>query len=302
VRLIYWAPGVIESASTHLRITASETCSRDACPVREKAGKSVTTLTVKPYLIYEHSGKLSEENIKELAAWAGGTALFTRFLKVTTTAETTLKLSLKFMDDFQIAAEKASEALKVLEKVPVERVFAALEFVKVFSELWERSAMLDLFFKVNALSPAGLGANPSEASASAGPTPAFDNKLVNYGVVVPFNLGADGLWWGIAESLRYLQEHHDPAFRPLPIKLDIYEVSHCDPTLGRCGSGYRNAAGTDLVDNEGLQPELYVQFYVGWAHSKGVTGGSVYDFRIPYDAIAWTQTQPLLGKLRGVLP
>jgi hypothetical protein len=66
--------------------------------------------------------------------------------------------------------------------------------------------------------------------------------------------------------------------------------------------GFRNASGESYVDNPGMQPELYFELEVDWSHGNDVRGGNVFTFTLPYDAIAWTESQRILGGLRGVLP
>jgi hypothetical protein len=51
-----------------------------------------------------------------------------------------------------------------------------------------------------------------------------------------------------------------------------------------------------------MQPELYFELEVDWSHGNDVRGGNVFTFTLPYDAIAWTESQRILGGLRGVLP
>jgi hypothetical protein len=60
--------------------------------------------------------------------------------------------------------------------------------------------------------------------------------------------------------------------------------------------------GKSYVDNPGMQPELYFELEVDWSHGNDVRGGNVFTFTLPYDAIAWTESQRILGGLRGVLP
>ncbi len=65
--------------------------------------------------------------------------------------------------------------------------------------------MIAMFLQNTGLSPVGLGEPAIGAWAHAAPSKVFATHLVNYGVVVPFNLGADGAWWDIATTLHHLQ-------------------------------------------------------------------------------------------------
>jgi hypothetical protein len=244
-------------------------------------------VNVQPYLIYEHAGPLSDEQVSDLIAWAGGTRLFTKFLKVSSNAPKVLLYSLKWVKAFVSASEHVVEALEAVEAV--EPVGGAFEVLQSFTELWEREAMISMFLNATNLSALGIGEPPSESSVPKSASVSFSNKIVNYGVAAPFNLGADGVWWNIAQSLA--KSPTDLAGYGLDLK--VYEVSTCESGKD-CEPGYANNPGTDSVLRDGIDPEL--AFYVTLTY-QGVTVEH-YDFKLPYDAIGWTETQP---NLKGVI-
>jgi hypothetical protein len=175
----------------------------------------------------------------------------------------------------------------VLEKV--EPIAGAFEVLQTFTELWERESMIAMFLQVMNLSPIGIGDPPSEASAPSSASTSFSNKIVNYGVAVPFDIGADGAWWGVAQQL---SKTHDD-YKGYGLVLKVYEVSTCQQGKD-CEPGYANDPGEANVLREGIDPEL--AFYLTLTY-QGYNFGS-YNFMLPYDAIAWTETQP---NLKGVI-
>jgi hypothetical protein len=307
VYLRYWAPGLVTTRTTTLKVTAKWGCSATACSSREMEGSArPLNIKVSPDLIYNHSSPISEEQAEELAAWAGGTAFFTKFLKVTTTAPHVLEYALKWLEANEIAVETAVKGLEALEKV--EPIFGVIEVFKVATELWERESMISMFFEDTGLNPIGLGDNPFEATAPAAPTVNFLNHIVNYGVIAPFDIGADGAWWGIAQDMRGVEEGakiygHPADLSDWGVKVRVYEISHCDVSKD-CDPGYGNDVGTDPVLRDGIEPELELQVVLTYsAYNPQHTALKSYNFgtdtfTIGYDAIAWDESQ---DGLRGVV-
>ena len=288
VYIRYWLPGVVKAASSTLNVTAKKKCDAQSCSSKELEGSAdPTTVTVKPYLIYQKTASLSEAQVEDVGAWAGGTRLFTKFLKVTSNGPKVLTYSLKWLKAFVTSSEKVVEGLEVLEKV--EPIAGAFEVLQTFTELWERESMIAMFLQVMNLSPIGIGDPPSEASAPSSASTSFSNKIVNYGVAVPFDIGADGAWWGVAQQL---SKTHDD-YKGYGLVLKVYEVSTCQQGKD-CEPGYANDPGEANVLREGIDPEL--AFYLTLTY-QGYNFGS-YNFMLPYDAIAWTETQP---NLKGVI-
>ncbi len=285
VYLRYWAPGVLRSVNTTLNITARVTCSARACPSREMTGSAKAKLTVSPDLIYTHSAPLSKDQVTELVAWATGGGVFKKFLTSATRANTAAKYTLKWLKAQELASEKVVEGLEKVEKA--EPVLLAIDAVNVLSDIGERQLNLAEFLYVTDLDAVGLGRDPFESSVPATPELTFSNKVVNFGVAVPGEIGAAGAWWETAKKLAEMQDSgsyistggksHKVDMSDWGIKLDVYEVSHCDPD-GYCVPGYAQ---------NGIKPELYfdvILTYNGEAYDY-------WDFTVAYDAIAWTETQ-----------
>jgi hypothetical protein len=293
VYLRYWAPGVLSSVHTTLNVTARVTCSAHACPSRQMTGAAKANLTVSPDLIYTHSAPLSKDQIEELVAWAGGGGVFKKFLTSAIRANTAAKYTLKWLKAQELASEILVEGLEKVEKA--EPVLLAIDAANILSGVGERQLNLAEFLYVTDLDAVGLGRDPFESSVPALPELTFSNKVVNFGVAVPGEIGAAGAWWETAKKLAKMQQSpflistggksHKIDMSDWGIKLDVYEVSHCDPTAGYCVPGY--------VQN-GIQPTLYfdvILTYNGEAYED-------WDFTVPYDAIAWTETQ---WNLRNVI-
>lgn len=287
VHLRYYVPGLTSKVSTTLTVTAKEKCSGGgSCKL--KKGASHTTLTAEPYLVYKHSVPLTAEEVDDLAAWAGGTRLFTKFLKAATAGPRVLTYALKYLVAAEVAAEDATKALELVEKA--EPVVGVIELAKTFTELWERQSMIAMFLEKAGLRGIGPGDDPFEPSAPGRPALAFENKIVNYGVVLPFNAGANGFWWNVATTLRKLQAAHNLG-GPWTIAVNIYEVSHCGDPGKDCGPGYGFSYGAA----DGIKPELYFHLYLLF-HGRHNFAQDGDTFTIPYDAAIWAETQDnLLG-------
>ncbi len=290
VHLLYWAPGLIKETTTTINATAKKNCTRKSCSAGVREGSALPkTLTVKPYLIYEHTGTLTEKQAEELAGWAGGMSLVSKFgnlveeLKAT---HSSLTFALNTLVAAEIAAERAEKFLAVVEKA--EPIVGVLEFVQLGADLYERQGFIATFLDSLDLSAIGLGDDPFERFVRAVPGTTFGSALANLGTIAPFHVGADGLLWKYSTALAFLAENHDPAFGAQSIHLDVYEVSHCKRGA-HCGPGYRDFS-------DGIQPELYFVFDA--EHSPTEHSFGPYTFTIPYDPNGWTESQ---HGLKGVL-
>ncbi len=293
VHLRYWTPGVITEAKSTLNVIAKLRCSAGSCPVKEKEGSSKTTLTAKPYLIYEHANALTKEELEDLVKWAGGGNVLTKFLESSTQGYNVLKRALTALHQAEIAAAGAAQFLETIEHY--EPVVAAADIGGAINSVFEAQGMIALFLHKTGLSPIGLGSDPFEASASGAITPLFTGELVNQ-ILAPsaLKIGSGGFWMDSAELLRRFQDNGNELGKGWSVHAAVYEVSHCDPTQGSCGPGYGNDPGSASVIRAGIQPEL--AFYLSLVHN-GV-GANVVGFSIRYDTIAWTGTQP---GLKGVI-
>ncbi len=282
--LRYWLPGVVKAAGSTLNVTAKKKCNATSCPSKELEGSAPpTTVTVQPYLIYANNAPLSKEQVEDLIAWVGGTRLFTKFLKAGHTAPTVLLYSLQFIQAFISSSEHVVAALEAVEAV--EPIGGAIEVFQAFTELWERNAMISMFLTDLNLSAMGINDPTTEAVVPKSISSAFAKKIVNYGVVVPFNVGADGVWWNMAQAMAKTPKDVDG----YALGIKVYEVSSCE--MGKdCEPGYINDDGQTDVLRDGIEPELYFYAYLTYQ------GVPIYaqNFQLPYDAIGWTETQPNL--------
>ncbi|HTW08289.1 MAG TPA: hypothetical protein VME46_12305 [Acidimicrobiales bacterium] len=296
VFLRYWAPGVTEHVHTTLSIVARVECTSRSCPSHEMTGTTKTTLAVSPYLIYAHTSTLTSDQVAELEAWAGGGALFKRFLTGTSRAALAAKAVLKWLKAKELASATEVKALEAVEHA--EPLVLVSDIANYLSDAGERFTMIAEFLYVTDLDGIGLGRAPFESSAPTSLALDFENKVVNYGVALPFEAFAAGAWWDIAHEVAAADDAHGGIFvggHRVPkvdksdwgVKLDVYEVSNCDPSPHLCQPGYYAS---------GMDPELY--FFVVLTYN-----GEPYnfaDFTVPYDAVAWTETQwDLRGLIKG---
>jgi hypothetical protein len=142
----------------------------------------------------------------------------------------------------------------------------------------------------------GLGRGPFESSVPATPELTFSNKVVNFGVAVPGEIGAAGAWWEVAKKLAEIQgspfpistggKSHKIDMSDWGIKLNVYEVSHCDPTAGYCVPGYAQ---------NGIEPELYfdvILTYNGEAYEDWDFTRAVQRHRLDRDPVEPAQSHP----------
>ena len=305
VYLRYWAPGVIVPTSTLLRVTARVKCSPSVCPSHEQTGTQDETLPVTQYLIYSHSGGLSEAEVDDLIEWSKGGNAFTKFLEKSNISLTTLNIAVHAVKAAEILEEKVVESLELVERA--EPVAYVVDAINILTALGERAAMVDEFLYAADLDAQGLGADPSEGVSILRPSTQFSELLVNFGVAAPFHYGVAGAWWDLANDLRVIAGDNGSLYvngKSIPfdkidfsdfgVKLNVWEVSTCDESKGFCEPGYANDVGTAVVLRAGIQPALCFKLVLTY---NGYQARDYY-FVSPYDAIAWTQTE---SNLKGLL-
>jgi hypothetical protein len=251
VHLLYWAPGLTKRERTTINATARKRdCNRKVCRAGVLEGSATpTTLTVKPYLIYHGDGTVSDKQTEELAGWAGGTSLLSKFGSVVEEIGAThksLTFALGVLVGAEEAAERAEHALELVEKA--EPIVGVLEVGQIGAELFERQGFIATFPDKLGLSAIGLGDDPFERFVRAVSGTTFGSELANLGTVAPGHIGASGLLWKYSTTLAFLAENHDPAFGAQSIHLDVYEVSHCKQGA-HCGPDYRDFSA-------GIEPGL----------------------------------------------
>ena len=280
VHLLYWSPGLITAQRPTIRVVA-----RDGT----HEGNGERTFTVKPYLIYEHTGTLTRTETLELAYWPAGKSLLAKLGKLIN-GLSGLENGLTFSLNVLIGAEHGAEhAVQILEGVEaVTPIIGVLEVAHLGSELWERQGFVAMFLDSLDLSAIGIDDNPVERAVSAAPAEGFMARLANLGTIAPFHAGAGGLLWEYAKHLDFLFEHHDVAFGAQFLHVKVYEVSHCQEGE-LCGPGYRTYI------ESGIKPELYIE--VSAERNRRAQSLAPHSFTIPYDPNAWAESQHNLKDL-----
>jgi hypothetical protein len=286
VLLRYWAPGDVNTGTVALTVTAS--C--DAKPCQASPTTTSLTLSEKPYEIYQHTSTLSVDDVNEMAEWANGGAAFTKFVKTSVTGFNVLTRALGVLEKGELTEELVEHTAEAAEKL--EPVALVLDAGLIFNEALEAEGMMAMFLDDSGLSPFGIGRPPSESSASGEPAYVFQNELVNQ-VAVPniLKIGNGGFWWASAGYIHeILNAYGAGQATGWTLSTTVYETSHCtNPEAGDCGPGYRNDPGSSVVARQGIQPELTIELSL--SHNGGAPVEAL-DFDIPYDALAWTTTQP----------
>ena len=244
--------------------------------------------------IYQHSAVLSAADVREMDKWAGGGSFFTKFVDTSVVGYDVLKNALLALEKFEKTTKNAKELLEGVEKV--EPIAVLLDAGLKINDAFEAQGMFSLFLDISGLSPFGIGADPSEDSASGQPTVTFVRALMNQLALPDFLKGGNGgFWWASAEAIRRSEDASAVVAPDDVWSLDttVYEVSHCDNQEGSCGPGYRNKPGSHLSFNRGIQPQLVIDLTLRRNNSPVEEG----EFVIQYDALAWTTTQPNLERV-----
>jgi hypothetical protein len=262
LKLLYWAPGLIDDESTILTVKASESCNTSACSAGHKSGEADKTLSVSRNLIYRHEMPLSLEQAKDLAEWteSGGLKHLARtvgFKKLVTT-------SVEHLIEEEKAAEHAAEGVE-----------GVLEIAEFGTELWEQQGFMALFMDGLKLSGTGLGDAPDDRTVSAIPGQEFQKPFAAKGNVL--GLGTTGILWKLGLTYARLQDEHE--LKDQTINLYVYEVSYCEQG-SECGPGYH--------DRKGIRPYLYLELTSEHSNIEHSFADAIV---VPYNARAWMETQ-----------
>ena len=290
VHLRYWAPGVLADSTTTLFVTAS--CDNRPCQARQTITE--LPLTVKPYEIYEHTSTISNLDVAELSEWAEGSTIFTQYLKTASNGFNALKYALLVLKNFEAVEKLAEVTLKAVEHA--EPIAVVTDVGLTINEAFESNAMMAMFLDDSGLSAFGIGRPTTETSASGTPSYTFQNEVINQVAVPDFlKIGTGGFWWASAEYIHgVLNAYGAGQATGWTLSTAVFEVSHCsDPSKDACEPGYRADVGYSVPGRSGIQPELVMELSL--SHNGGAQVEEVA-FDIPYDALAWTTTQPdLIG-------
>jgi len=311
VYLRYWAPGVVADAHITLGVTAQ--C--DVAPCTAAKTTSHTTLRVVPYLIYQHTKQIPNEDLELLVDWAKGERNFTALLESSVNEFNVLHRALQVFQKDAIVAEHAKELLEGIE--PFEPIVLTVEIPLYVNVAYAAMGMFAVFLEDTGLSPIGIGRPPFEASVNANPSATFLHELMNQ-LAVPdwppgFKVSDGGFWWASAQAISKELASETAtghlAFQDWSLATKVYEVSHCSvgEKTGFCGPGYGNRPGSSAVTNAGIQPELVFVFTLLRGTVELQDGLPVEhdghpvlannvpvlqrSFAIEYDADAWTTTQ-----------
>jgi len=288
IHLIYWAPGVVRQASTVLHINVKNACTAEACPTRLEVGQKNQALQIKPYVIYEHTGELSKEEVEALVEMARNPGLFSLTNELGKEA-----FKVPFEEALKWLVGEEEEAELAVESIPdifAEPLFGLMEATHVAIELHEQDELVAALLQAVALPGIGLYDPPRESKAPAPPGGLFQSAIL-HGIANPLHLAAGGVLYDDAEILSgQLKKLNDQlAARPEEIHLEVYEVSNCDQAEPSCGPGYKYS--------DGIKPQLCFDF----DGSDGYPGAWADSFCISqYDAFAFAES---MGKrLNTALP
>ncbi len=267
LHLIYWAPSVVQVEKTTLTVSAEAR----AYP---RAGTSTTTLTIRPYLIYDKLGTISALEVKNLIEAYQGSPILTMSHFEEAPFEEVLDGAFEWLaTDQQIAAATFATTAAGL----TTPLFLGIEIAHVGIELVEQEKLIDLFLQAFDLPGDGLERSSHEPRANVRVAGAFSDDIL-HGLWVPFHLHTGGVVWELAQDLAHIppgQVHEEQ------LQLQIYEVSYCDQAeAADCGPGYRTADGIHpklcfLFTTNDLSPNFLDRFCIN-----------------QYDPLAFVERQP----------
>ncbi|MGO9658499.1 MAG: carboxypeptidase-like regulatory domain-containing protein [Acidimicrobiales bacterium] len=307
VHLIYWAPGVPPGPagsnwSATLKVYAYK-CQMSGCPVHTGFGQAKpTTLTVVPYLIYQHTGELPAKEVQLLVDMVQEPNQIVADLASDHYAHHLIEEALTTLKLFDEHATSIAAGAGLVVSTTVHAVEAYTKIVK------ENGLIATLLVAEN-LSTLGLGAKPYATTVPEEASATFTHSILNnLGIVpTPFNpetLEPGGVLWSDAEALKNQIKTLPRTLAtrtvttgPEKITLEVYEVSHCDKSFPVCGPGYKDLPtapeSTTVEDHHGIQAELCF-YFTGWDGLPGLDWSD--HFCSPYDPLYWEPTQPDLSK------
>jgi hypothetical protein len=300
VHLLYWSPGVAPSAPlpigasdfggggtsqwpVDIGVLATKDCSASSCQHQEGIGES--TFNVQPYLIYQHTGRLSREYVELLMELVQeGSSFWSDAAKGRV---------------YDSVTEPLIEALELLEKESVAAALAAagpaieiVHFIYLTGEAFYKLGKQLGFVAglLTALNMPGIGIgvdDPFEQDIPDAPTGVFRSALLS-GLANEVSIGQGGVLWSDAEALEEQYKSAGKAFavQPEAVNVKVYEVSHCNMNKPDCGPGYKGSPG--------IQPALCFYFTGSDSFPEPLQWHA--HFCQPYDAAAFAWTQKGLDK------
>ena len=220
---------------------ATKDCSASSCQHQEGIGES--TFNVQPYLIYQHTGRLSREYVELLMEMVQeGSSFWSDAAKGRV---------------YDSVTEPLIEALELLEKESVAAALAAagpaietVHFIYLTGEAFYKLGKQLGFVAglLTALNMPGIGIgvdDPFEVDIPDAPTGVFRSALLS-GLANSVSVGQGGILWSDAEALEEQYKAAGKAFavQPEEVNVKVYEVSHCNMNKPNCGPGYKGSPGS----------------------------------------------------------
>ena len=296
VYLIYWAPGLVDTAQTTLNVSAAkQTCTQGACALKGGAANP-TKLVVRPYLIYQHTGVLPAQEVGLLLELAQEPNHIVADLALDQYAEHLLVHALHALDLF---AEHAASIAGVAGLV----VSTAVHVVEARTKYGEQLGLISTLLTAEDLSTLGLGEDPYATTVPLDADYAFTGHILSGLGNIPVpglpKTGPTGILWSDAQALNEQQKRAGTAFatRPESIDLKVYEISHCDEGYPVCGPGYRYLPAQSSLALElhhGIQAQLCF-YFTGSGGFPGLKWSDQFcenQYAVPY----WVVSQPDLNR------
>ncbi len=296
VHLIYWAPGLVDTAQTTLDVSAAKReCPGGPCTT--KGGTAAPTrLVVRPYLIYQASGDLAAKEVDLLVELAQEPNHFAADVAADHYAQHLIEHALTTLDLFEEHAASIAGAAGLI-------VSTAVHAVEALSKLGEQRGLVATVLVAEGLKTLGLAADAYATNVSADVSPFFTGHILDglSDLYVPGfpKTGPSGMLWTDASALSEAKKRAGTVFatRPETIAVKVYEISHCDEAYPVCGPGYKNlpaAAGIRVENHHGIQAQLCFYF----TGSGGFPGFRWDDHfcESQYAAPYWVGVQPKLIK------
>ena len=294
LHLLYFAPGIapISAVSpwvTDVQIVAKKNdCTSTTC--QHQQGEGVKKLGVLPYLIYQHTGELTREEVTTLIELVDeGSSFWTSKAKAVAYEKLTEPLIEELEDISKAAEDRALKQSIASVASALKHAGPGLEIVhfihlsgesllKLYKQIGLIAALLDT------LQMPGIGidvGDPFSHDIPDLPSSQFMKALLHgTGQILPVFQG--GVLWSDAEALAAQQKAAGTSFavQPESITVRVFEVSHCYlPRLG-CGPGYWTS--------KGIEPELCFDF-LGTNSFPGFNWSDGFCESYNAAAFAWTQ-------------
>ncbi len=283
LHLLYWSPGIYPFDApvpwpTDVEVIAKKDICHTAC-IHQEGMKSIG-FAVQPYLIYQHTGTLSRKTVEDLIEIVNEGPKFFQDKAKFQAYETLTEPLIVELENL----EKAALATALKSAGPaIETVHIIYLAGESYFKLGQQFGLIaDL---LDQLGMPGIGIGPSDPlsrTISDQPTDIFRDALLS-GVANVLPVGQGGVLWSDGEALALQLKNAGSAFsaQPEKITVKVFEVSHCNMNLPKCGAGYWGSPG--------IRPEICLAF--SGSNSFPNALGWKYAFCQEYNAPAFVWTQ-----------